>query len=82
LGKKRCGIKKKGVELKIKIKVDEQEKTPNKNAKEVEKTMAADKAANMNLGDYLLEKEYRMNEAAKEILAKHKLDPDKSKQAK
>ena len=44
------------------------------------KNLTADKEANMNLGDYLLEKEYRMNKADKEILAKHKPDPNKSKQ--
>jgi hypothetical protein len=59
--------------------VDEKEKTPTKHTEEIEKTIATDKAENMNLGDYLLEKEYRMNKVAKEILAQHKLEPRKKK---
>ena len=54
--------------------MDEKEKTHNKSANEIEKIMAADKAANMNLGDELLEKEFKRNKTAKDILAKHKLD--------
>jgi len=56
--------------------MDEKEIKLNKKGKEVEKTTAGHKDTKSTLGDSLLEKEFRMNETARKILAK-----DKSKKA-
>ena len=52
--------------------MDEKEIKLNEKVKRVEKTLAEDIVTKDNLGDSLLEKEFRMNETAREILAKHK----------
>jgi hypothetical protein len=60
--------------------MNENEKTHKKTTNENEKCMGANNGAKMKLGDHLLEKEFKMNKAAKDILAKHELNKSKSNQ--
>jgi len=47
--------------------MEEKEKKLNEIEKDTEKSMAEEKATEDSLGDYLLEKEFRMNKTAKEL---------------
>ncbi|MBD3338661.1 MAG: hypothetical protein GF353_06120 [Candidatus Lokiarchaeota archaeon] len=49
----------------------EREKQPNEIEKDAEKPRTEEKATENNLGYYLLEKEFRMNETAKKIIEEH-----------
>jgi CRISPR/Cas system-associated protein Csx1 len=60
--------------------MNNEENENKKQAKKVEKPIPEDTAADMTLGDKLLEKEFKRNEMAHEILEKHKLDTLKSDQ--
>ncbi|MHA2249064.1 MAG: hypothetical protein ACXAD7_01820 [Candidatus Kariarchaeaceae archaeon] len=60
--------------------MDKPEKSPIKKAKKVDKSIAEDsvekQSMDMSLGDELLEREFRRNQAVRELLAKHKSEEE------
>jgi hypothetical protein len=60
--------------------MDENEKTHNKHSNEIDEKGTADKIANVTLGDELLEREFKRQQAARDLVAKFKLDKTKSNQ--
>ncbi len=59
-------------------KMDEREKKEKKLTNDTESNKIENKAHKMTLGNELLEKEFERQRIAKELLAKHKKDKDKS----